>query len=70
MTKQAELRAEAAGKRRMANLARRAGPGLSLADDRRAMHEHAQMLEAEAAGLEAQADAIGAQRQACSIVNS
>jgi hypothetical protein len=39
----------------MADVARRAGPGMSAPADRLAMLEHAQELEAEAAGLEAEA---------------
>jgi hypothetical protein len=54
----AELRVLAESKRRMADLARRAGPGLSLARDRVMMLQHAQELEAEAAELEAQAAAL------------
>jgi hypothetical protein len=59
----ADLRADAEAKRRMAGIARRAGPGLSFAADRLMMLQHAQELEAEAAGLEAQADALDAQSQ-------
>ena len=41
----------------MANLARRVGPGLSLVEDRM-MRQQAQELEAEAAEVEAQAEAL------------
>ena len=58
----AELRTQAENKRRMASLARRAGSGLLLPEDRIMMRQHADGLEAETAGLEAQADAIDAQR--------
>ena len=61
LTMQAELRAQAADKRSKATLARRTGPGLSLVQDRTMMQEHAQQLEADAARLEAQADAIDAE---------
>lgn len=50
-----ELRAEARAKRRMADVARRVGPGLSSTRDRDLMLQHALELEAEAAGLEARA---------------
>ena len=53
-----ELRAEARAKRRMANVARRVGPGLPITRDRDLMLQHAVELEAEAAGLEAQAAAL------------
>jgi hypothetical protein len=42
----------------MAAVARRVGPSLSLTSDRITMLQHAQELEAEAAGLEAQANAL------------
>jgi hypothetical protein len=42
----------------MAATARRAAPGLTLAEDQRAMLKAAQELEAEAAELEAQAAAL------------
>ena len=54
----ADLRAQAEAKRHMSGIARRVGPGLSLAADRLMMLQHAQELEAEAVGLEAQADAL------------
>jgi hypothetical protein len=54
----AELRAEAERKRHAAELARRTGPTMSLVQDRIKMLEHAIALEAEAAGLDAQADAL------------
>ena len=53
-----ELRAEARAKRQMADVARRVGPGLSITRDRDLMLRHAQELEAEAAGLEAQAASL------------
>jgi hypothetical protein len=42
----------------MADVARRVGPGLSITRDRDLMLRHAQELEAEAAGLEAQAASL------------
>jgi hypothetical protein len=59
---QAKLRAQAESKRHMANLARLAGPGLSLAEDRERMRIHAEALEAEAIALDTQADALDSQR--------
>lgn len=56
----AELRAEAARKRRSADVARRAGPYLTLAADQESMRRLAQELEDEAGEAEAQADAIDA----------
>lgn len=58
MTDIASLRAQALSKRESADLARRVGPGLSLANDRQLMVELSQELDAEAARLEAQADEI------------
>ena len=60
MTRQAELRAQATGKRSMATLARRTGLGLSLVEDRKMMQEHVRQLEADATRLEAQANALDA----------
>jgi pyruvate/2-oxoglutarate dehydrogenase complex dihydrolipoamide acyltransferase (E2) component len=54
----AELRAQASRKRAMADMVRRVGSGLSVSSDRQAMLRHAQELEAEAAGLEARAEAL------------
>jgi DNA-binding transcriptional LysR family regulator len=54
----AQLRASAESKKLMAELARRSGRGLSVAEDRLLVLEHAQELEAEAAELEAQAAAL------------
>ena len=54
----ADLRAQAEFKRRLAATARRAGATLSREADRAMMVQRAQELEAEAAGLEAQADAL------------
>jgi len=54
----ADLRAQAEFKRRLAATARRAGATLSREADRVRMLQHAQELEAEAAGLEAQAEAL------------
>jgi hypothetical protein len=59
----ADLRAQAEAKRHMSGIARRVGPGLSLAADRLMMLQHAQELEAEAVGLEAQADALDGKSQ-------
>lgn len=59
-----DLRSQAKAKRRMADIARRAGPGMSIPADRIVMLQHAQDLEAEAAGLEAQAAALEAQMRA------
>src|SRR5581483_6343231 len=56
-----DLRSQAKAKRRMAELARRAGPGMSIPADRIVMLQHARDLEAEAAGLEAQAAVLEAQ---------
>jgi len=56
----AELRAQADTKYRAAAMARRVGPGLSVAHDRASMLHHAQELEKEAAALEAEADAMDA----------
>jgi hypothetical protein len=53
-----ELRKEAARKKQQAALARRLGPGLSVAGDRESMERHAMDMEAEAAALEAEADAV------------
>jgi hypothetical protein len=58
MNSVADLRARADSKRRMAELARRTGGSLSFPADRVLMLQHAQELEAEAVGLEAQADAL------------
>ena len=58
MKRVGDLRAQAESKRHLADLARRAGPGLSVEQDRIMMRRHAQELDAEAAGLEAQADAL------------
>jgi hypothetical protein len=58
MTRAAELRAQAAGNRRTAALARRVGPGLSIEQDRLMMQRHALELDAEASGLEVQADEL------------
>jgi hypothetical protein len=58
MNKTADLQVQAEDKRHMANLALRAGPGLPLKYDRALMRQHAEELEAEAAGLEAQAVAL------------
>ena len=55
----AELREQAESKRRVAELARRAGDSLLATGDRVAMLQHAQEL----AGLEAQARALDAQRK-------
>ena len=56
----AELRAQAQEKRRRAHRARELASGLSLDADRTSLLQHAQVLEAEAAGLEFQADALDA----------
>jgi hypothetical protein len=53
-----ELRAEARAKRRIADVVRRLGPLSSSTRDRDLMLQHAQELEAEAAGLEAQATTL------------
>jgi hypothetical protein len=58
-----ELRAQAESKRRVAELVRRTGATLSTAADRKVILQHAQELEAEATGLEAQAHALDAQRK-------
>jgi hypothetical protein len=58
-----ELRAQAESKRRVAELVRRTGATLSAAADRKVILQHAQELEAEATGLEAQAHALDAQRK-------
>jgi hypothetical protein len=60
MARPDELRARAAVKRRTAGVARQAGTNLSVAADRALMLQHAQELEAEAVGLEAQATALEA----------
>jgi hypothetical protein len=59
--KSAELRDLARRKLSEAEVARRIGPGLSDAE-RESMRLHAQDLEAEAAALEFQADALDARR--------
>lgn len=56
-----DLRAQAKSKRRMADIARRAGPGMSIPADRIAMLQHARDFDAEAAGLEAQASQLESQ---------
>lgn len=53
-----DLRARAGSIRQMAATARRVGRSLSLPPDRSMLLEHARELEAEAAGLEAQADVL------------
>ena len=58
MSSGASLRKKAEEKRRMALVARRAGPGLSLSADRILMLQHAQEIEAEAAALEREADGL------------
>ena len=54
----ATLRTRARELREMAELCRRMGPSLSLPDDRTMMLQHAGELEAEAARLQAEADAL------------
>jgi hypothetical protein len=53
-----ELRAEARARRKIADVARRVGPIASSTRDRDLLLQHALELEAEAAGLEAQATAL------------
>jgi len=60
VAKLAELRAEAKRKRHLADVARRAAPGMSLARDRASLLEAARRFEAEASALDARADAIDA----------
>jgi len=62
----AELRATAANKRRMVELARRASASLSLAANRVMLLQQAQELEAEAASLETEADALEHDKPAAS----
>ena len=59
----AELRAQAQGKRRRAQRARDLASGLSLDADRTSLLQNAQVLEAEAAALEFQADMVDAQER-------
>ena len=60
-----ELRALAKRKRHSAAVARRASPHLSFAEDWARMLWHAEELEAEAAELEARADALDLGRPSC-----
>ena len=59
----AELRAQAQRKRRTAQRARDLAAGLSMDADRTSLLQNAQVLEAEAAGLEFQADMVDAQER-------
>lgn len=63
-----DLRSQAKSKRRMADVARRTGPGMSIPADRIVMLQHAQELEVEAAGLEAQAAALEAQARSAAAM--
>jgi hypothetical protein len=55
VSRQEELRMRATKKWRTARLARRLGPGLSVAGDRLSMLQYAEQLEVEAVRLEAEA---------------
>jgi hypothetical protein len=62
-----DLRTQAAKKRHIGFVARRASAGMSLEEDRASFIEYAHKLEAEAVQLEAQADAANAQGQRATL---